>query len=176
EDNHRLLEIGHGNGSHIEWMLKLADGLHYQGVDISGTMIAEASRLNEPFVNANRVSFVLSDGKSLPFDKNQFDRIFTVNTVYFWEEPDSYLKEIIRTLKPAGVFSLGYGTKNSMNKLPFTQFGFTLYNPEEIEEMIRKAGFNLIGSVHHTEEIVSKSGDRMTRDFSVTTARKPLEI
>jgi hypothetical protein len=42
-------------------------------------------------------------------------------------------------LKDNGTFVLTFGQRNFMEKLPFTQFDFTLYNTDEMEETVSKA-------------------------------------
>jgi SAM-dependent methyltransferase len=60
----------------------------------------------------------LYEGKKLPFEDETFDKIFTVNTVYFWENPVEFLNEIYRVLKDDGTFVLTFGQRDFMEKLP----------------------------------------------------------
>lgn len=111
EDNEAVLEIGHGNADHVKSIVNKAQNIHYTGIDISETMHYEAKRLNEEF--KNQAEFVLYEGKKLPFEDKTFDKIFTVNTVYFWEEPVDFLNEIHRVLKDNGTFVLTFGQRIS---------------------------------------------------------------
>ena len=36
------------------------------------------------------IRFELFDGKKIHFHEKRFDKIFTVNTIYFWENPESH--------------------------------------------------------------------------------------
>lgn len=171
EDNEAVLEIGHGNADHVKSIVNKAQNIHYTGIDISETMHYEAKRLNEEF--KNQAEFVLYEGKKLPFEDKTFDKIFTVNTVYFWEEPVDFLNEIHRVLKDNGTFVLTFGQRNFMEKLPFTQFDFILYNTDEMEQTVSKSNFKRMKISEKEEEVKSKTGNEtITRNYTVLTIKK----
>lgn len=171
EDDEHILEIGHGNAGHLKSILNKAKNVKYTGIDISETMHHEAKNLNKEF--ENQADFVLYEGKKLPFKDQFFDKIFTVNTVYFWEQPVEFLNEIYRVLKDNGTFVLTFGQKNFMEKLPFTQFDFTLYNTDEMEETVSKSHFKRMKISEKEEEVKSKTGNEtITRNYTVLTIKK----
>lgn len=171
EDDEHILEIGHGNAGHLKSILNIANNLKYTGIDISETMQNEAKDLNKEF--KDQADFVLYEGKKLPFEDEVFDKIFTVNTVYFWEEPVEYLNEIYRVLKDKGTFVLTFGQRNFMEKLPFTQFDFTLYNTNEMEVTVSKSRFKRMKISEKEEEVKSKTGNEtITRNYTVLTIKK----
>jgi len=171
EDDENILEIGHGNAAHVKSLLSLAQNLKYTGIDISETMYYEARRLNKEF--KNQAEFVLYEGTKLPFEDKTFDKIFTVNTVYFWENPVEYLNEIYRVLKTEGTFVLTFGQRDFMEKLPFTEFNFKLYNNDEMEELISKSRFKRMKISEKEEEIKSKTGDQLIkRNYTILTIKK----
>ena len=157
EDNEHILEIGHGNAGHLKSFLKIAKDLKYTGIDISETMHQEAKNLNIEF--KNQADFVLYEGKKLPFEDKVFDKIFTVNTVYFWENPIDFLNEIYRVLKRNGTFVLTFGQRDFMEKLPFTAYNFKLYNNDEMEELVSKSHFKRMKISEKEEDIKSKTGE-----------------
>lgn len=171
EDNESILEIGHGNADHVKSILNKAANIQYTGIDISETMHQEAKRLNKRF--GDQVNFVLYEEKKLPFQDKTFDKIFTVNTVYFWEHPVEYLNEIYRVLKDKGTFVLTFGQRNFMEKLPFTQFNFKLYSNSEMEEMISKSNFKRMKISEREEQIKSKTSQKtITRNYTILTIKK----
>lgn len=171
EDGEHILEIGHGNAGHLKSILNTAKNLKYTGIDISETMQKEAQRLNEEF--KNQAEFIVYEGKKLPFEDKTFDKIFTVNTVYFWEKPVEFLNEIYRVLKDNGTFVLTFGQRDFMEKLPFTQFDFTLYNTDEMEETVSKSHFKRMKISEKEEEVKSKTGNEtITRNYTVLTIKK----
>lgn len=171
EDNQHILEIGHGNAGHLKSLLNLAQDLKYTGVDISETMHNEAKKLNKEF--QTKADFVLYEGKKLPFEDQTFDKIFTVNTVYFWENPVEFLNEIYRVLKDNGTFVLTFGQRDFMEKLPFTAYDFTLYNNDEMEELVSKSHFKRMKTSEKEEEIKSKTGNEtIQRIYTILTIKK----
>ena len=169
-DGETVLEIGHGNGGHIANLLSKALDLKYVGADISETIITEAKRINTGFTG--QVDFKLTDGIRLPFSDAQFDKIFSVNTIYFWENPGAYLLEIKRVLKPGGSLVLCFADKSFMEKLPFTKYGFTLYDLDAIIDLLQEAGFNNGESIKKTEQIKSSAGFMVERDYYVVSASR----
>ena len=170
QNNEAVLEIGHGNGGHIAQLLSKAENLHYFGADISATIIAEAEKINQDFLTKGKVHFQLTNGITLPFEDGLFDKIFTVNTIYFWTNPSKYLNEIKRTLKPNGTFAICFADKTFMKNLPFTPYGFTLYEVKTVKELLEKTGFAIKNTLKKIEQVQSKTGEQVEREYYVVTA------
>jgi ubiquinone/menaquinone biosynthesis C-methylase UbiE len=170
QNGETVLEIGHGNGGHIAQLLSKAQNLNYFGADISATIIAEAKKINQDFITNGKVNFKLTDGNNLPFENHQFDKIFTVNTIYFWTKPSEYLNEIKRTLKPNGLLALCFADKSFMENLPFTAYGFTLYEVEKVKELLENVDFTIKETIKKLEQVQSKTGERVEREYYVVTA------
>lgn len=161
-----VLELGHGNAGHLNFLFSLCENIRYTGLEISTLMNREAQQLNRTFVDTQKASFVLYDGKQIPFGDNQFDKLFTVNTLYFWEDPLKTLAELFRVLKPEGLFSLTFAHRSFMETLPFTPFGFTLYNPDEVMELIKQSNFDLKYEDLQIETVMTRDGQPVERQFS----------
>lgn len=174
-DNQRVLEIGPGGGDHVPKVFKQAKGLKYYGVDISELMILESIKMNQELVNSGQATFTLGNGKTLAFFNEFFDCAFTVNTIYFWNEPKAYAQEIMRVLKPGGLFSVAFAPKTFMEKLPFTKYTFQLYGLEEAHTLFASAGFAVISSDSHQETITSNAGQTIDREFIILTLQKPFD-
>jgi len=170
--NDFILEIGPGNGGHIHSILEICGNVKYQGVDISATMVEEANRMNEEAVKSGCVSFTLSNGEILDFSDNTFDKIFTVNTVYFWENPPEYASEIFRVLKTGGIFALSFSDIRFMENLPFTKFGFKLYDKAEAGNLLEAAGFNIFETIEEIEVAKSNLGEEVERPIIIIFAKK----
>lgn len=134
-------------------------------------MHTEAKRLNRNF--ENQADFVLYDGEKLPFKDKAFDKIFTVNTVYFWEKPVDFLNEIHRVLKDNGTLVLTFAQKSFMEKLPFTAYNFTLYSNDEMGQLISESYFKRMKISEKEEKVKSKTGDEtIKRNYTVLTIKK----
>jgi len=167
--NDSVLEIGPGNGNHVNEIIAIANNINYFGIDISEAMVWEAENLNKNFDN---VSFRLSDGEHIPFSEDHFDVIFTCNTIYFWNDSQDYLNEISRVLKNNGRVSIGFIPKSTMQKIPFAKYGFTLYTTEAVISLMENSGLTITSATTETEMIISNSGNQIEREFVVVTAEK----
>lgn len=172
QNEDHVLEIGHGNCGHLGIILEKASGIHYTGYDISELMNVEAKRLNHELTQNSSVEFKLYDGENFPEPDNSFDKVFTVNTLYFWQNPVQFLNEIYRITKPNGIFCLTFAEKDFMEKLPFTQYGFTLYSTGDARNLIEDSRFRIEKVEYQEEEIQSKSGEMVTRKFVTMVLRK----
>ena len=172
-DNDIILELGHGNCAHLPYILQQKKNLIYHGLDISELMNKEAKRINQQFVDRQQAAFYLYDGLNISFADSYFDRVFTVNTIYFWADPEFLISELYRVLKPKGILNITFGQQNYMKQQPLTQFGFTLYNNEKIEQLIDTTQFKIVGSDTQTETVKSKTGDGLAdREFTTFTLKK----
>src|SRR5690554_5673878 len=99
QNGDKILELGHGNGGHLEYLLGQRVGLVYHGLDISTLMNDEAKKINKVFIEKKQAYLSLYDGTNVPFPKNHFDKIFSVNTIYFWSDPEFLLMETYRVVK-----------------------------------------------------------------------------
>jgi SAM-dependent methyltransferase len=140
-DNHRVLEIGFGNGHLIPELLSLAKEVKYAGLDISETMVQEAVAFNPARIAAGVVEVKLGSSASIPYADATFDRALALNTLYFWDNPSADLGEVRRVLKPDGKLVLGAIAPSSTKTNPVFRHGFRFYEPEEIQAMLGAAGF-----------------------------------
>ena len=101
-----------------------------------------------------------------------FDKVFTVNTIYFWQEPEKLLSEIYRVLQPKGILCITFAEESFMKQLPFTQFEFELYSTEKVEKLIEKTSFKIINKETLTEKVKSKTGELVDRDFTTLVLEK----
>lgn len=171
-DGQLILELGHGNCGHLAYLMEQKNRLVYTGLEMSELMKMEAQKTNEEFVMAKQASFHLYDGLHIPFPDNHFDRIFTVNTIYFWQDPEYLLSELYRVAQPSGLLNITFADKRFMQQLPFTQFGFALYDQEGITELIATSLFKTIALDTQTETVTSKTGDVIDREYSTITLEK----
>lgn len=171
-ENEKVLEIGFGNGAHVSYLFGKAPGIHYTGIDISETMLQEALTANADAISQRKAFFILSNGSTIPFADNTFNRIFTVNTIYFWRSPAQYAAEIHRVLKPGGRCCIAFGDKDFMEKLPFVQHGFTLYDTAIAEALLKNAGFTVEQISGQEETVKSNAGETLTRKFIIVSVTK----
>ena len=137
----KALDIGFGGGVTIEEMLRKIDTGKIYGIEFSQVMVEQAKQKFKPEIESDKVSVEFGDVKQLPFAESTFDKICTVNTIYFWDEPLTNLKEIKRVLKSDGKLVVGIRSADKMKELPVTQYNFRLYDPEAVKDLLVEAGF-----------------------------------
>jgi ubiquinone/menaquinone biosynthesis C-methylase UbiE len=143
QPHQKVLEIGFGNGKHFLQYFNAEPGLSLTGVDFSKDMCKEAKLRNKHLINEGKLSIHCSDTSSLPFKDNEFDFIVAINVIYFLDPPDVHLREIRRVLKSEGTFLLGYRPRHSVEHLEFTKHNFTLYETDELIQLIESNGFSI---------------------------------
>ena len=145
-----VLEIGFGNGAFIKEVVEIIGPGNYSGIDISDTMLKTAISRNESFINNGEVKLVKAHAGKIPFADHIFDKVFTVNTIYFWKHPEQVMQEIKRVLKPGGIFVVALGTKKAMEKNGYFKEKFTLYAKEDVEKLFIENGFTALKTIYNT--------------------------
>lgn len=168
----RILEIGPGSCAHLSSIMKKEKGLRYFGLEISATMVKEAIKNNTAYINRRKALFQLYNGYTVPYVHNFFDRIMTVNTVYFWEQPKDFLVEMHRVLKPDGICVITFANGDFMEKLPFVNSTFQLYSTERIKDLVGQTKFELSSFQTKEERVVSKDGSLVNRKYTVMVLKK----
>lgn len=144
KDHESILEIGFGSGKFFSKIIRQANGLQVSGIDYSSAMVEKAKSLNEAKVTSNHLTLRQAASNNIPFSDNSFDKVFCNMVIYFWDQPAEHLKEISRVLKPEGRFYTGLRTKESMKGLPFTRYGFSLYDRSQWESILEDNGFIIL--------------------------------
>lgn len=168
-----ILEIGPGNGIHIKYLFEKEADLNYYGIDVSELMVEEAQKLNSEFTASKKAVFELTDGEKISHPDSFFNSIFTANTIYFWKNPEEYLNEIFRVLQSEGTFILAFIPKEVMEKIPFSKYGFELYDMEKAKALLEATGFKIETIVSEKEEVLSNTGEIKIRIFTIIKSRKP---
>ena len=112
-----LLEIGFGNGRLISEIMSLIDEGKVYGVELSEAMLDRARAKNKQWLEHGKLELKQGSVTELPYPDATFDKVFTVNTIYFWPDPENNLKEIKRVLKPGGYFICVMRLKDQMTAL-----------------------------------------------------------
>lgn len=118
-----VLDIATGTGD-LALLMAETSAEKIIGLDISAGML-EVGRKKIASANlSNKIEMVLADSESMPFDDNSFDAITVAFGIRNFEHLDLGLQEILRVLKPNGIFVV-LETSNP-TKTPYKQ-GYSLY-------------------------------------------------
>ena len=115
ESTDRVLEIGFGPGIAIG-----KAGAHARevvGVDRSALMVRQAGRRNRELIEKGKLNLTLGSAETLAPELGQFDKIYSVNAVQFWNEPVAVFQRLRGLLRPGGTVLTVYmprhaGAKN----------------------------------------------------------------
>jgi ubiquinone/menaquinone biosynthesis C-methylase UbiE len=140
-----VLEVGFGAGQGIKLAAEKANNGRVMGIDLSEVMVRVATRRNARAVKAGRVALSQGNITALPFEYEQFDKIMTIHTVYFWSEPSQTLNELFRVLKPGGrlVITLCTGTVNARGEVEVWP-PFQSVLEEQVMPGMQRGGFKLV--------------------------------
>jgi len=156
-EHDHALEIGFGPGMLIKRAAEfLSDGI-IEGIDILEPMFAAALKKNRKHINKGKVKIQLGDIEKVPFESNCFDKVFTVNTVYFWKNPSTTISKISRILKPGGKLVIGFHDKREMEKKSLDMDVFRFYSKDDISELL-----SIHGSLSEIDTISKKEKKNTT--------------
>jgi len=144
KNNDRILEVGFGNGKFIQNILEKAENVTYKGIELSEIMIEEAIIRNQPLINSGIVDLKLANVYNIPFEKETFDKVVTINTIYFFENIDAAIKEISRVLIKNGSLCITIRTKEKFQNVSFSQYLTNLFDYSELESILLSNGFENI--------------------------------
>ena len=172
DDN--ILEIGMGNGYYVKNILSQSKLTKYFGIDISNTMVNESILLNERLVLNNQALFIQANASNLPFIDEYFDTVFTVNTIYFWNDIQIVLSEVRRVLKTNGTFVLSLRPRSIMGRLPMTKYGFQNFSNEKIIESLESNGFTPIKVTEKKDAAITFNDQTFENAYFIVKAKKSM--
>ena len=144
----RLLELGFGSGYLLEKVLSHRRCDFAAGVDLSPEMVDRVGARLRAYVDAGKAQIRHGNIEAIPFADGKFSKLCSVNTLYFWRDPQRALAECRRVLAPGGRLALCFNAKSEMLKWPGHVHGFTLYELADVETMLAAAGFSEINTAN----------------------------
>jgi len=135
----RVLEIGFGGGVTLPTLIERAGFV--AGIDRSHVMVERAKARYAGVVAAGRAEFREGTVEALPFEAASFDKICTVNTIYFWRSLEAGFAEIHRVLTPGGRAVVGFLPKHHMDRMGMPRDIFTARTREDVVAALEDAGF-----------------------------------
>ena len=144
ENGNTILDIGFGNGYLIQKLFKKNNSIKICGIEISPDMIKKASKKFSVLINNGKLKISLENINKTSFENETFDKICTVNTIYFWDNPEKCFAEIKRIIKSNGIFLNLIYTKEYLEKTIFSKYGFRKYTLDDIIKITEKNGMQII--------------------------------
>lgn len=104
--NGAILDVGCGGGRTVRRLASLAPEGKVVGLDYSAASVAVSRDTNADDIAAGRVRIEQGSVAGLPFPDCTFDIVTAVETHYYWPDLPANVREILRVLKPGGMFAL----------------------------------------------------------------------
>ena len=142
ESSDRVLEIGFGTGKLINQLAAITTEGVVEGIDFSEVMLKQASRVNKHHISHGKVRLQRGECKTLPFENDSFNKLCSINTLYFWKDPDKYFLEMFRVIRPGGIIAIGFRDDKQMSNLNLSRDIFTTYSQIEVVSLLSNAGFS----------------------------------
>ena len=149
QQHDKLLEIGYGPGIGIQMIAELCLDCTIHGIDFSKLMYKRASKYNRTYIDNGRTQLQYGDFLKTSVLDNNYDKIFCLNVVYFWDELNSPFRKVLSLLKNGGAFHIYMADKITLIEKKAPDSVFYKYSIEQVEEALEAAGFE---NVEHQVE------------------------
>lgn len=139
----RALDLGCGNGWATRMMAKMSPEGRAVGIDISDEMIVLARETSAQYDN---IEFEVGSAERLPFAEGEFTHVFSMESIYYYRDMLSALKEVRRVLATGGIFAsvvdLYRENEPSHQWIEQLKVPVHLLSIKEYEELFEQAGFS----------------------------------
>lgn len=144
QPGNRILEIGYGPGLGIHMISHLCESCTIHGVDFSKLMYQKAHRYNKSMIDAGKVRLQHGDYLSLALTPGQYDKIFCINVIYFWDELFAPFEKTLSLLKANGAFHIFMFDIKLLIEKRAPDAVFNKYSVEHVVEVLKSAGFSQV--------------------------------
>ena len=148
----KAVELGCGAGRNAGELLKKYTQVHVTAVDYSALSVEKTKEYNKKMIDAGRCEVLQDDVSELKLPDEAFDLATAFETIYFWPGLEKCFAQVVRILKPGGVFLIcneSDGKDPTGTKYEGIIEGMKCYTPEQIEAALKAAGFSEVFSDHH---------------------------
>ena len=101
-----ILDVGCGGGRTVQKLAAMAPNGKVYGVDFSQASVDASRRLNRQSIGTRHVDIRLGPVSKLPFSDQTFDLVTAVETHFYWPDLPNDVREVMRVLKPGGIFMI----------------------------------------------------------------------
>jgi ubiquinone/menaquinone biosynthesis C-methylase UbiE len=149
QPHYKLLEIGYGPGEGIHAIAEICPTCIIHGIDFSPLMYKRASKHNKASIDNKKVLLQKGDFLKMSAPDNDYDKIFCLNVIYFWNELREPFGKVFALLRKGGSFHIYMADKNTLLKKKAPDSVFNKYSVEQVVEALKTAGFE---NVEHYAE------------------------
>lgn len=138
----RVLEVGFGGGYLLERMATVVTRGLVAGVDVSPGMTERARRHFAQAVDAGRMDLRCASAEALPFASGSFNKAVSVNSLFYWQDAGSGMRELARVLAPGGRLVVCLTCQESLENRPVGH-AVRLWGLEGLRGLAMEAGFEI---------------------------------
>src|SRR5215216_4865550 len=143
QPHNKLLEIGYGPGVGVQMIAKLCPTCTIHGIDFSKLMYKRASKYNKQYIDTGRAQLLYGDFLKASLDNN-YDKVFCLNVVYFWNDLTSPFEKVLSLLKKGGAFHIYMANENTLVEKRAPDSVFNKYSIEQVRDALKAAGFDYV--------------------------------
>jgi ubiquinone/menaquinone biosynthesis C-methylase UbiE len=142
-NNEKILEIGYGPGIGIELIARENDSCIIYGIDFSELMYKRAAKRNKALIDSQMVKLLFGDFIQTNINAVDFDKVFCLNVIYFWDDLKQPFEKVYSLLRNGGTFCFYMAKKEDLARLNFTPDDvFNKYTIEQVTKALNHAGFS----------------------------------
>jgi ubiquinone/menaquinone biosynthesis C-methylase UbiE len=146
KNNDSILDVGCGGGANISRILRKVSNLKLFGLDYSELSVKKSIKHNKKAIDKKQCEIRQGSVSNIPYNDETFDIVTAFETIYFWPDIKNDTKEILRVLKPGGIFFICNDVVHLDNEKPpyeyFTKLlDLKIYSPEDFNNILTDSGF-----------------------------------
>ena len=162
-----ILDIGCGGGRALKLVSQQNPSGKLYGVDYSETSVACSTEENKEDIASGKMQILHGSVSELPFTDKMFDKVYSIESYFFWPDLQNDLKEIFRVLKPGGKVCISEHIMNleeydEETQLEIIKLEMHTVSSEEFTKLLKNAGFI------HIKAHIAKNGELLCME-----AQKP---
>jgi len=96
-----VLDVGSGRGGGASYVHRYLRPSTTTGLDLAESATAFCRRT---YADITGLGFVAGDAMNMPFEDDSFDAVINVESAHCYAEPQAFLREVQRVLRPGGIF------------------------------------------------------------------------
>ena len=148
-NNDIILDIGCGGGVNVKRFSEIAINGKVFGLDYSEVSVEKSKDLNQLAIDGGKVEIIQGSVSKMPFEDETFNLITAFETVYFWPDFASDLKELNRILKSGGTIFIcneAVGDEETLKKMKehIDLLDMEIYSEDELKSYLSNTGFTNI--------------------------------
>lgn len=147
----KILDIGCADGTMTKFILERSGAELVVGIDVLQSSVDYARKR----FKGKKLKFLVADAGKLPFQNNEFDAVFCLDSIEHFFDPEKVVREIRRVLKKNGYLVILVHTNNPLFRIIWFFWENTKgwvwkgthvqkFKGEQLRKLIKDAGLEMI--------------------------------